>query len=72
VAYILHFSVPIGFPNQEGTLNSLSISSVILVFIIGSIGMGSSSSSSPIGSSNMSGFLPKGYSNSQSPKKREG
>ena len=37
-----------------------------------SVGMGSSSSSSPIGSSNMSGFSPKGSSSSQPPKKREG
>jgi len=39
---------------------------------IGSVGMGSSSSSSLVGSSNLSGFSPKGSSNSQPPKKREG
>lgn len=39
---------------------------------IGLVGMGSSSCPSPIGSSNMSGFSPKGSSNSLSPRKREG
>ena len=39
---------------------------------IGSVGMGSSSYSSPVSSSNMLGFSPKGSSNSQPPKKREG
>ena len=38
---------------------------------IGSVGMGSSSSSSLVGSSNMLGFSPKGSSSSQPPKKRE-
>ena len=37
----------------------------------GSVGMGSSSYSYPIGSSDMSCYSPKGSSNSQSPKKRE-
>lgn len=38
----------------------------------GSVAMGSCSSSSLIGSSNMSGFSPNGSSSSQPPKKREG
>jgi len=39
---------------------------------IGSVGMGSSSSSSLVGSSNIYGFSPKGSFSSQPLKKREG
>ena len=56
---------------KEPSIISLSPLS-FLFSAIRSAGMGSPSSSPPIGSSNISGCSPKGPSNSQPPKKREG
>ena len=54
--------------------STLSLFPLSFIFsAIGSVGMGSSSSSSsPVGSSNILGYSPKGSSNSQPPKKKEG
>lgn len=62
------------FVSQMGNTPSiLSLSHLSFLFsAIRSVGMGSPYSSSPIGSSKISGYSSKGSSNSQPPKKKEG
>ncbi|MCY6524992.1 hypothetical protein, partial [Actinobacillus pleuropneumoniae] len=71
-AYVFHLGIPISFSDGKITLNSFSISFVISISAIRSIGMGSPSFPPLVDSSKISHCSPKGSSNSQPPKKREG